>query len=312
MKKALWTTFSFLIITFFVAFLRYLLTPLWPSLSEFLLRISDNVRSSININISPYAISLIIFLCFFMVIYIVLTKITSAVRRKTGIVWDEIDPYARYKSTPFTLAKIILIIIFVPFIYTYGQAFIRLFREFNFENRNLLFFCMGFIVFSLIWIPLWKNFKFFAIFEHEFTHLILALCFFHKPRTFHVDEREGGWVKLAGVNFIITLGPYFFLTFCFLVLPLYLVIRPEFYNYFFLLLGVLTSYHTLSTIRETKFHRQPDIIFNGKIFSLIVIVLGNIFCYGFILSFVLGGFLRGRDFILDGWNSFTSLFQMIK
>lgn len=308
-KRALWTTFSFLIITLFVAFLRYLLTPLWPSLSDFLLKISENVKSSINIRINPYVISLIIFVVFFIVAYTVLTIITSIVRKKTKFVWDEIDPNVRYKSTPFTLVKLVLIIFFIPFIYAYSKAFILLFDEFNFESNNLFFFCIGFIIFSLIWIPLWKKFRFFAIFEHEFTHMILALCFFHRPKAFHVDEHEGGWVKLAGVNFIVTLGPYFFLTFCFLVLPLYLVTKPEFYTYFFLLLGVLTSYHTLSTIRETNFNKQPDIIFNGKIFSFVVIILGNIFCYGFILAFVLGGFLRGRDFILDGWNSFIGLFS---
>lgn len=311
MRKALWTTFSFLIITLFVAFLRYLLTPLWPSFSDFLLKISENIKSSINIKINPYVISLIIFVVFFIAVYTVLTIITSTVRKKTKLVWDEIDPNVRYKSTPFTLIKLVLIIFFVPFIYAYGKAFVLLFDEFNFQNKNLLFFCIGFIIFSLIWISSWKKFRFFAIFEHEFTHMILALCFFHRPKVFHVDEHEGGWVKIAGVNFIVTLGPYFFLTFCFLVLPIYLVTKPEFYTYFFLLLGVLASYHTLSTIRETKFNKQPDIIFNGKIFSLVVIIIGNIFCYGFILAFVLGGFLRGRDFILDGWNSFTGLFQLI-
>ena len=308
-KRALWTTFSVLIITLFVGFLRYLLTPLWPSFSEFLLNISENIKSSVKIDLSPYALSLIIFVAFFIVAYTVLTIITSTVRKKTKLAWDEINPNVRYKSTPFTLLKLVLIIFFIPFIYAYGKALILLFDEFNFENKNLFFFCIGFIVFSLIWIPFWKQFRFFAIFEHEFTHMVLALCFFHRPKAFYVDEHEGGWVKLAGVNFIITLGPYFFLTFCFLVLPLYLVTKPEFYTYFFLLLGVLASYHTLSTIRETNFNKQPDLIFNGKIFSLVVIILGNIFCYGFILAFVLGGFLRGRDFILDGWNSFAGLFS---
>jgi len=310
-KRALWTTFSFLIIAVFIAFLRYLLTPLWPSLSDFLLKISENIKSSINLKINPYVISLIIFVAFFITVYTILTIITSVVRKKTKMIWDEIDSNVRYKSTPFTLIKLLLIILFVPFIYAYGKTFIMLFDEFNFRNKNLLFFCIGFIIFLIIWIPFWKKFKFISIFEHEFTHLFLALCFFHRPKAFHVDEHEGGWVKLAGVNFIVTLGPYFFLTFCFLVLPLYLVLKPEFYPYFFLLLGVLASYHTLSTIRETKFNKQPDIIFNGKIFSLVVIVMGNVFCYGFLLAFVLGGFLRGQNFILDGWTSFTGLFQLI-
>jgi len=311
MKRILWTTFSFILIIIFVAFLHYLLQPMWPSLSNILYKIAENIKSFLKVDINSRIISLIIFIIFFFIVYSSVTIIANSIRKKTKLVLDEIDPNVRYKSVPFTIVKLILIIIFFPLIYGYGKALIFFLRDISFDNKRLIFFSLGFAFFSIIWLIFWKKWGFFSIFEHEFTHLISALCFFHKPKAFHVDEYEGGWVKLAGVNFIITLNPYFFLTLCFMMLPFYLIIRQEFYIYYFLFMGMFTSYHTLSTIRETNFSRQPDIIFNGKIFSFFVIILGNIFCYGFILSFVLGGFSKGREFISMGWNEAISLVRLV-
>lgn len=311
MKRYLWTTFSFLLVTIFVGFLRYLLAPLWPNLSEYLLNISENIKSFLNIKWDTYTFSVIVFILFFIVVYTLFTIIASLIRKKAKLVYDEINPHEKYKSTPYSIMKVALIVFFIPLIFAYGKSFLLTLSEINHLSEQMLFFLAGFAVFTLVWIPLWRKFRFFSIFEHEITHMIMALCFFHKPKAFHVDENEGGWVKLAGVNFIITLSPYFLLTFCFLILPFYILIKPDFYNYYFLFMGVLVSYHTLSTFKETNFNRQPDIIFNGKFFSLIVIILGNIFCYGFILSFVLGGFEETGNFIRNGWLNFVGIFRGI-
>lgn len=311
MKRILWTVFSYLLITIFIVFLEYLLQPLFPGIFNYLLKFAEDINKLLKIDISLQTLSLILFLIFFVIIYTLLIKAASLIRKKTDLVWDKVNPILRHKSAPFTLIKSILIIIFIPFIYGFGRALILLFHDFSFDNNRIIFFSLGFTIFSIIWLFFWKKFGFFSIFEHEFTHMILALCFFHKPRAFHVDEYEGGWVKLAGVNFIITLGPYFFLTLCFMMLPFYLIIRPEFYSYYFLFMGLFISYHTLSTVREASFNRQPDIIFNGKIFSFFVILLGNIFCYGYILSFVLGGFTKGKELISNGWNEGIELIRVL-
>jgi len=224
--------------------------------------------------------------------------------------FNKINYGERYKNTAFTSMKTVLMILFIPLIYAYGKTFFLLIQRFDISSIRVFFFSLGFLFFTILWFLGLRKYQFFSIFEHEFTHMVLALLFFKRPQEFYVNEKEGGWVLLAGGNFIITLGPYFFLTFCMLILPIYLVIQPQFHPPFLLVMGALLAYHTFSTIRETNFNLQTDIIFNGKIFSALVILLGNIISYGFIIAFVYGGFRQGRLFFSDGWNEIMALFKV--
>jgi len=312
MKRVLWTTLSFLLITIFITFLRFMLEPLWPNFSKLLLSIAKKMKLLLNIKIDVYSLSVIIFIIFFGVLYSLIILITSALRKKPEFVSDELNPYKRYKSIKYGVFKTILCIFFLPLIYTYGKALYKILLELDLHNPNVIFFGFGFILFSVTWILFWKSFQFFSIFEHEFTHLITALLFFHKPKSFFVDKDRGGWVQIAGTNFIVTLSPYFLLTFCFLILPLFLIVEATYMKYLFFVLGIFTSYHTLSTFKEINFRKQPDLIFNGRIFSFIVITLGNILSYGFILAFLNGGFSRGREFFVEGWHEFINLFSTIQ
>jgi hypothetical protein len=92
------------------------------------------------------------------------------------------------------------------------------------------------------------------------------------------------------------------------------LLKTEYYNYFFIALGLFTGYHTSSTIKETRIS-QPDIQKYGALFSFIVIIFGNIICYGLILVFTQEqwpGFLSFlKSGALDFQEGLTALFQII-
>jgi len=302
---------SYIILVVFIIFLLFLLEPLFPGFVKDLNKLSLNIKKFLHLNINTGIISLVVFLIAFFVFYSLLAKMAEIIRKNREFIWKTMDPNIRYRSRAYFIFKVILTIIFIPLIYGFTKGIIWLLKYCDFRNKRFYFFALGFVLFTIIWLLFWKKMGFFCTFEHEFTHMLIALPFLHKPTGFHVEEHKGGWVRLARVNFLITLAPYFFLTFCFLLLPFYLIIKPQFYSFYFLLMGICVSYHTFSTIQETRFNRQPDIIFNGKLFSFVVILLGNLFCYGYILAFVIGGFDKGGNFISVSWTKIIRIAKII-
>ena len=162
------------------------------------------------------------------------------------------------------------------------------------------FFSFGFVCFIPLWLFLRNKTSFYATFEHEFTHLIVGLLFLKKPGDFRATERAGGYTSLYGSNFVISLAPYFLPTLVFLLLPLHLWLDVGYYRYYFVVLGFLTAYHIFSTWDEFGFH-QTDITKHGKLFSCSFILFGNIFSYGVLLAFIIGGFRYSWIFIRDGF-----------
>ncbi len=198
------------------------------------------------------------------------------------------------------IIKIIIIVLSVFLTFGYTLTLFNVVKEISITQQSLKFFLIGFGVFLPLWFGWFKRNHFFSTFEHELTHLLVGLLFFKKPSRFHATENDGGHIMLQSSNFIITLAPYFLPTFTLLLLPLYLIINLEFYKYFFTLLGFLTSYHIFSTLQEFGFH-QSDISKTGKVFSCFFLVFANIVCYGFLITFVIGGFNYGWSFIKNGF-----------
>ncbi|MBE0674198.1 MAG: hypothetical protein IH591_06020 [Bacteroidales bacterium] len=204
--------------------------------------------------------------------------------------------------------RFILSILFLPLIFFYGSGFLSVVEQISFSNSIHLYFVISLGLSSLLFFFLIGRMSFIAIFEHELTHNIFAVLTFNKPAGFHVSRGEGGLFQYEGRgNFLITLSPYFFLTFSFFLLPLFLVIDQVYFKHFIIALGILTGYHTSTTIKETHL-QQPDLRDNGFIFSFIVIILGNLLNYGVIFSFVSGGWNGIGRFLAGG---VTDLYRLI-
>ena len=161
----------------------------------------------------------------------------------------------------------------------------------------------GIAAFAFAWAALSHPVRAYVL-GHEMTHAIWGLLFGARPSDIKVGA-EGGSVRLTKSNMIITLAPYFFPFYTFVVivcaLVTYAFLRPlPFLPLWMFLIGFTWAFHVLFTL-ETLTRRQPDVKLYGRIFSWAFIFLANI---GIVLIWLaastpltfaeLGGFLAHR------------------
>ncbi len=136
----------------------------------------------------------------------------------------------------------------------------------------------GIMAFALAWMALSHPVKAYVL-GHELTHALWGLCFGARPTDVRVSE-TGGSVRLTKTNLLITLAPYFFPFYTFVVIVAALItsafLRPlPFLPLWMFLIGFTWAFHILFTL-ETLGERQPDVKLYGRIFSWTFIFLANV------------------------------------
>jgi len=131
-------------------------------------------------------------------------------------------------------------------------------------------------IYTLLPKPMWVY-----VFGHEFTHAIWTWLFGGSVKGMKVSA-SGGHVYVTKDNFLITLAPYFFPLYALSVACLY-VLGNRLWGWsgavplgaFHILLGAAYAFHITLTwhILQT---RQPDITSQGRLFSAVIIFLGNL------------------------------------
>ncbi len=117
------------------------------------------------------------------------------------------------------------------------------------------------------------------VFGHELTHAVWTCIFGGKVKRFKAAS-DGGHVVTTKTNFVIALAPYFFpvyavlLVLVFFVGDLFWAWRRSYLTWFHLLLGAAYAFHVTLTWEILK-TRQSDITSQGRLFSAVVIFLGN-------------------------------------
>jgi hypothetical protein len=140
----------------------------------------------------------------------------------------------------------------------------------------------GFLLWVSIFFLLPRPFRTYVL-AHELTHAMWALMMGGRVGKLNVSK-TGGHVELTKTNFIITLAPYFFPFYTFLVIAAYYLagiwVEVEPYKAWWLgAVGLTWAFHitfTLSMLTE----RQPDIQEHGRIFSYAVIYMMNVLVIG--------------------------------
>ena len=143
------------------------------------------------------------------------------------------------------------------------------------ETLSLL---CGIAAFALAWMALSHPVKMYVL-GHELTHALWGLLFGARPSDVRVSA-SGGSVKLTKSNLLITLAPYFFPFYTFLVIVVALItyafLRPlPCLPLWMFLVGFTWSFHVLFTL-ETLGQRQPDVKLYGRIFSWTFIFIANV------------------------------------
>ena len=166
----------------------------------------------------------------------------------------------------------------------------------------------GMLAFALCWMSVPHPVKTYVL-GHELTHAIWGLLFGAVPSRLRISE-SGGSVNLTKSNMLITLAPYFFPFYTFVVVIVaivtYAFVRPlPWLPLWMFMVGFTWAFHVLFTI-ETLSQRQPDVKLYGRVFSWVFIFLANVALVLVFLAAVtslsfaqLGGFLVHR--VLDAY-----------
>ena len=116
----------------------------------------------------------------------------------------------------------------------------------------------GIAAFGLCWAALSHPVRAYVL-GHELTHALWGLAFGARPSDLRVAA-TGGSVRLTKTNLLITLAPYFF----------------PFYTFVVIVSALLTwAFHVLFTL-ETLTQSQPDVKSYGRVFSWTLIFIGNV------------------------------------
>ena len=145
-------------------------------------------------------------------------------------------------------------------------------------NAEAISLLGGIAAFAFVWMAISHPVKMYVL-GHELTHALWGLLFGARPSDVRVSA-SGGSVKLTKSNMLITLAPYFFPFYTFIVIVVALItyafLRPlPYLPLWMFLIGFTWSFHVLFTL-ETLGQRQPDVKLYGRIFSWTFIFIVNL------------------------------------
>jgi hypothetical protein len=146
---------------------------------------------------------------------------------------------------------------------------------FSVEAVSLL---AGMVSFILAWCALPHPVRTYVL-GHELTHALWGLAFGARASDLRIGE-NGGSVRLTKTNLLITLAPYFFPFYTFVVIIAALItfafLRPlPYLPLWMFAIGFTWAFHVLFTL-ETLAERQPDVTAYGRLFSWTFIFCANI------------------------------------
>lgn len=154
------------------------------------------------------------------------------------------------------------------------------------------------------------------VFAHELTHAFFAVLFGGSIKAFHATER-GGQVTLTKSNFLITLAPYFFPLYTFLILVLSFLVQPSqtgTARTIVFMAGATFSFHIMLTLIFLN-EDQKDIREQGAFFSYPLIYLFNVVFAALLVHLLLAqknGFLDFlRNGIIHGVRLYALLFAKL-
>ena len=183
---------------------------------------------------------------------------------------------------------------------------------------------IGFLIWVIVFLLLPKPTRTYVL-GHELTHALWSILMGGKVGRMKVGK-NGGHVELSKTNFIITLAPYFFPFYTFLVIAAYyvagLATDMEPYRVWWLgAVGLTWSFHITFTIHMLT-QRQPDVQEHGWLFSHAGIYIMNVLVIGLWMVLVgsprfvtFGDLLTAESgsaygyawhWISQGWNTLQS------
>ncbi len=182
------------------------------------------------------------------------------------------------------LTGVLLLPLCVALTMTFGRVLVILAQSPTRLPMLHVFTCVsGIALWAIIWLflpPLTRTY----VLGHELTHALWTVLFGGKASGLKVSER-GGSVRVSKNNAWVTLSPYFFPLYTFIVALAWLLsvwlfppIKP-YVPIFLFWVGMTWSFHITFTLRFLAYN-QPDIREHGRLFSYTLIYALNVLSIG--------------------------------
>lgn len=176
------------------------------------------------------------------------------------------------------ILRVILGFLLLPFCFALTRAFFQVLVNAQASIAKALWLIGGILLFVACWYLIPRPVKLYVL-GHELTHALWGLLFFAKPSKLRVTEK-GGSVNLTKTNILITLAPYFFPFYTFIVILIALITRIfieplPYIPVWLFFIGATWAFHVLFTM-ETLTQHQPDITVYGRVFSWVFIFVVNV------------------------------------
>ena len=185
--------------------------------------------------------------------------------------------------------KLLIGVLLIPFGIGLSRALYILLTQVRVGSRLELWFVCGLGAYALLF-ALGYRLQFLYVFGYESVHALLSMLCGGRVKSFRVSEQSGR-VATTKNNFLITLAPYF-VPFYTLLLGLGFAAARYFAApldrvtpLFLFLLGMSIAFHLFMTITALA-TKQPDIIQQGRLFSLTLTYAINIIVIALLVSLV--------------------------
>jgi len=143
------------------------------------------------------------------------------------------------------------------------------------------------------------------VFGHELTHAFWTILFRGKIKEFNVSSKSGS-VITSKSNFLISLAPYFFPIYTFLIIFIFYILAfflpvSKYIEWLFFFVGVSYSFHIFLNFESLSIG-QSDVKKTGKVFSYIVITILNIIMAVVVLKFVAPEKIIIKKYFFESWT----------
>ncbi|HEV3409519.1 MAG TPA: hypothetical protein VG095_04450 [Chthoniobacterales bacterium] len=186
-------------------------------------------------------------------------------------------------TVPTRWVKLVVAILLLPFCALLTQTFFSVFARATVTQRlwaaeEFWFFSLGAVLWLIAFFGLPRPLLVY-VFGHELTHALWVWLMGGRVSQFRVG-RDGGHIVTDRNNFLISLAPYFFPIYSILALAayglasLFMDVQP-YGRLLYAVIGVTWAFHLTFTCWMIP-KNQTDLIYNGTVFSLVMIYLMNL------------------------------------
>lgn len=218
-----------------------------------------------------------------------------------------------YKNFLTGFIKSVIAVSLIPFVLGLLISFGNLAVSLIPLNSSEIWFLTGFMIFFAVFLIKSVPGRVY-VFGHELTHAVWTILFRGKIKEFKVSSKNGSVVATKS-NFLISLAPYFFPIYTFLIIFIFYILAfiipvAKYIEWLFFVVGFSYSFHIFLNF-ESLSMGQSDVKKTGKIFSYIIIGVLNIITAVVVIKFITPDKIILKRYFSESWIAALKIYEFV-